>query len=451
MEEVSYLCGSVDEWQRRRIKDLEDNTVSYADMAWKIEDTILPDCKQLYANSDFMNTLFRSPMCGKLSEVDGLKVYPIGEKHNIFNMIRVFCHTGLVIFKRGETILRTIERYAAFHFYGMDEGKNALRRLILDNLTPANALTAFEYAIHRDEDLLSAIKTYICNYAFLVFKHRSLFTIRRDSMSEFVELCKSDDLNIKEIDLLTNMYRLCSKKVEEKEYSDFNKAFDIIHHKFENGSMWETIRLSSITMEDFMNFVEKNPKAIENDSIVSIMRTIYFPTEIVKKRKKFQIVSSYPRNLHFREAPNPQGDVTHWERDKVQIFFAFDFNNKEMVALPSIEYGERHVRCTVVHSEKTIGIRGHVIRRHISDTSKEEESVKVTASFVNFRHDRWKKTSIYVKLTNPCSFDILNILSWNAIEGPSSGYTFDVKRYPEYSEHGSWLMMSLTVGGDTPC
>ena len=130
-------------------------------MAWKIEDTILPDCKQLYANSDFMNTLFRSPMCGKLSEVDGLKVYPIGEKHNIFNMIRVFCHTGLVIFKRGETILRTIERYAAFHFYGMDEGKNALRRLILDNLTPANALTAFEYAIHRDEDLLSAIKTYI--------------------------------------------------------------------------------------------------------------------------------------------------------------------------------------------------------------------------------------------------------------------------------------------------
>lgn len=448
MGEVSYLCGSVDEWQRRRIKDLEDNTVSYADMAWKIEDTILPDCKQLYANSEFMNILFKSPMCGKVSDFNGLKVYPLEEKHSIFNMIRVFCHTGLVIFKRGETILRTIERYAAFHFYGMDEGKNALRRLILDNLTPANALTAFEYAVHRDEDLLSEIKTYICNYAFLVFRHRSLFNIRRDSMAEFVELCKRDDLNIKEIDLVSNIFRLCSRKVEDKEYTEFKKAFDIIHYKFGKSSLWDTIRLDSISMEEFMFFVEKNHTEMENDAIVNIMRTIYSPIKEVKKRKRFQVVSSYPRNLHFREAPNPQGDVTHWERDKVQVFFAFDFNKKDMVALPSIEYGERHVRCTVVNTEKNIGIRGHVIRRHISDTSKESESVKITASFVNFKHDRWKKTSIYVKLTNPCSFEILNILSWNAIEAPSSGYIFDVKRYPEYSENGSWLMMSLSIDGE---
>lgn len=448
MEEVSYLCGSVDEWQRRRIKDLEDNTVSYKDMAWKIEDTILPDCRQLYANSDFMNIMFKSPMRGNVSEADGLPVYPLDEKHNIFNMIRVFCHTGLVIFKRGETILRTIERYGAFHFYGMDEGKNALRRLILDNLTPSNSLTAFEYAVHRDEDLLNDIKSYICNYAFLVFRNRSLFNVRRDFMSEIVELCKSDNLNIKEIDLMSNMYRLCSKKLEDKEYTDFEKAFDIIHYKFDNGSIWDTIRLGSISMDDFMSFVQKNPTAMENDNIVNVMRTIHGQGNELKKRKKFQAVSSYPRNLHFREAPNPQMDVTHWERDKVQVFFAFNFDNKQPVALPSIEYRERHVTCTVFHGEKTIGIRGHVIKRHNSDTSGEGGSIEVTASFVNFRHDRWKKTLVSVKLTNPCTFEIPNILSWNAIESNGNGYLFDVKRYPEYSENGSWLMMSLSVSAN---
>ena len=143
MGEVSYLCGSVDEWQRRRIKDLEDNTVSYADMAWKIEDVILPDCKQLYANSEFMNILFKSPMCGKMSDFNGLKVYPLDEKHSIFNMIRVFCHTGLVIFKRGETILRTIERYAAFHFLWNGRGKECTKEAYTGQSYPSQRVNGF--------------------------------------------------------------------------------------------------------------------------------------------------------------------------------------------------------------------------------------------------------------------------------------------------------------------
>lgn len=447
--EVRYLCGSVDEWQRRRIKDLEENTISYADMAWKIEDRILPDCKQMYANSHFMTTLFSTNMTRGFENENGLTVYPLEEKLNIFSMIRVFCHTGLVMFKRGETILKTIERYAAFHFYGMTEGKNVLRRLILDNLIPSNAMTAFEYAVHRDDkDLLTDIKSYICNYAFLVFRHKSLFCIKRDSMSEFIELCRSDSLNIQEPDLLSNLYRFCDKKIGDKEYLEFEKPFDIFNHRFDKISLWESLRLTSITLEDFMGFVQKHPHAMGDDSKFRVMQTIFSPESQGKKRKRFQVVSSYPRNLNFRPADNPQADITHWERDKVQAFFVFDFETKDTVALPSIAYGERHVRCTVVHVDKNIGIRGHIIRRHLSDTCK-EESVRVTVSFVNFRHDRWKKTSVSVKLTNPCSFEIPNILSWNAIDGPNSGYIFDVNRYPEYSENGTWLLMCLLVDGDS--
>lgn len=454
--EVRYLCDAVDEWQRKRIMMLEDNSVSYPDMAWRVEGNILADCKQVYSSSTFMTTLFQTSMTsGPRQQVEfgseKLPLYPLDEKHHVFNMIRVFCHTGLIVFSKGEPILRTIERYAAFHYYGIEEGKHVLKKLILDNLTPSNAIMAFEYAVHRHEqDLLADIKTYISNYAFLVFRHKNFFSVRRESMVELVELCHSDNLNVLEVDLLSNLYRLCEKKVGDKEYPDFNRAFDLLTHKFGDQSLWDVIRLTSISMEEFMLFVQKNPGAMTNDDIVGVMKTIYqgVGADTNRKRKKFQTVSSYPRNLNFRAAQNPQGDVAHWERDKVQAFFVFDFGKKETVALPSISYGDRHVRCTVTPSDRTMGLRGYITQRHGSETTS--EYVRISASIVNFRHDRWKKTSVCVKLNNPCEFEISNILSCNAIEGSSgtsTGYVFDVNKYPDYSENGSWLMMSLAIEG----
>ena len=452
--EVRHLCDAVDEWQRKRIQTLEENSVSYPDMAWKVEEEVLPDCKQVYSSSSFMTTLFETPMTsGSFQQADGLTVYPLDEKRHVFNMIRVFCHTGLIVFSKGETILRTIERYNAFHFYGIEEGKHVLKRLILDNLTPSNATMAFEYAVHRyDQDLLADIKTYITNYAFLIFRHKTFFNLRKESMIELVELCKSDDLNVLEIDLLSNLYRLCDKKVRDnKEFPEFNRAFDLLRHKFRDHSLWDVIRLTSISMEEFMRFVKNNDGCMNNDDIVAVMQTIYNPSQdTIGKRKKFQTVSSYPRNLNFRAAQNPQGDVAHWERDKVQAFFVFDFARKETIALPSISYGDRHVRCTVTPSDKTIGLRGHITSRRVFEES-EAQYISCSASIVNFRHDRWKKTSVSVKLTNPCEFEITNILSCNAIEGSSgtssTGYVFDVNKYPDYSEQGSWLMMSLSIEG----
>lgn len=449
--EVRHLCDAVDEWQRKRIQALEENSISYPDMAWKVEEEVLPDCKQVYSSSSFMTTLFETPMTsGSFQQADGLTVYPLDEKRHVFDMIRVFCHTGLIVFSKGETILRTIERYNAFHFYGIEEGKHVLKRLILDNLTPSNATMAFEYAVHRyDKELLADIKTYITNYAFLVFRHKNFFNLRRESMTELVELCKSDSLNVLEIDLLSNLYRLCDKKISNKEFPEFNRAFHLLRHKFKDNSLWDVVRLTSISMEEFMQFVKNHPGCMDNDDIVAVMQTIYNPSPdtVGNKRKKFQTVSSYPRNLNFRAAQNPQGDVAHWERDKVQAFFVFDFGRKETIALPSISYGDRHVRCTVTPSDKTIGLRGHITSRRMFEES-EAKYISCSASIVNFRHDRWKKTSVSVKLTNPCEFEITNILSCNAIEGSSgtsTGYVFDVNKYPDYSEQGSWLMMSLSI------
>lgn len=454
--EVGHLCDAVDEWQAKRISDLEKNSICHPDMAWEIEGSVLPDCKQPYCISPFLRTLFSTPMnSGSTRKEDGLDVYPIEEKSHVFNMIRVFCHTGLIVFVKGEPILRTIERYAAFHFYGIEEGRHVMKRLVMDNLTPGNAVMAFEYAVHRhDEDLLFDIKTYISNYAFLVLRHKNFFNLRKESMIELIQLCMSDKLNVPEVDLLSNLYRLCEKKMGDKDFSEFSRAFDLLTYRFGDHSMWDSVRLTSISMEEFMLFVQKHPSAMTNDDIVKAMKTIYQCTtssDVPRKRKKFQTVSTYPRNLNFRGAQNPEVEVAHWESNMVQAFLVFDFGKMKSVSFPSISYGDRHVRCTVTSNDRTLGLRGHVTRKpNSAASSREGEDVKFSVSIVNFRHDRWKKTSACVKLTPQCEFDIPNILSCNAIEGTSgtpTGYAFDIDKYPEYSEDGSWLMISVVIEG----
>lgn len=134
-------------------------------------------------------------------------------------------------------------------------------------------------------------------------------------MADLVQLCRSDSLNVPEVDLLSNLSRLRDKKVGDKAYPEFTSAFDILTHKFGESSLWDSVRLTSISMEEFMAFAQKNPGAMKNDSIVSVMQTIYSPTTSGHKRRRFQIVSSL-RNLDFRTAENPQVDITYWERDK---------------------------------------------------------------------------------------------------------------------------------------
>ena len=446
-----YLCGSISDWQTRRIRDLSLSSVTgfhYPDMAWSVEGHVLPDIRHVYTCSSFFRALFESKMNREIqSASDGVPIYTVSEKFQIFDMIRVYCHTGLVRFGKGETILKTLERYSAFHFYDVEGGKVVLKKLLIEKMTPSNATQAFEYAIHRnDQDLLRAINEYICAHAFVVLKHRNFYNIRRESMHDLALLCSSDNLNIPEIGLLAALYRLCERKVGDKEYTDFEKKkpSDILKHKFNGKSLWDTIRLKQISLPDFMGFVQANENFMDNDAIVEAMKIIYDPSAVGKKRKRFQLISSYPRNLSIQCTDSPQADVTHLEKDKVQAFIVFDLTNKEEIMLPHITYGDRTVRCIVRNIDKTICVKGSVLSRS-ENSNDENKSVKVTTSIVNFKHDRWKKTTVSVNLKIH-DFEVPNMISWNAIDSQESGYLFDIQKYPDYVV-GSWLMMYISVDG----
>lgn len=449
--ETQFLCGNVDAWQRRRIEMLETNLVQYPDIMWKIEDKLLPDCRQAYVESEFFRLLFESPLARGV-ETDGeVAVFPLDEKLYVFNMIRVFCHTGLVTYTKGESILRTIERYAAFRFYGIDQGKAIFRALISNTLTPLNAMPALEYAIHRhDVDILRDIEKYFCDYAFVVMRQKNFFGVKRESMEYVASLCMNDSLNISEADLLTYLYKLCEKKVGDKEYAEFPDAMSIFGHAFgPSGSLWGSIRLDRLTMPEFMEFVHKNTGAMTNDTIVKCMSTIYGlsseTSQRTSKRKLFQPISSYPRNLKLVVSGNPQVDITRWEREKLQVFFVFPFNIADTIHLPQIVAGNTRINCVVHHSEKCLGLTGYI---HSGTTYKQSgvSDVNITVSIVNFRHDRWKKARTAVNLSTTPAFDLPNILSWNAIEGASgtsTGYTFDLNKYPDYSGEGAKMSLMM--------
>ena len=466
--DTQFLCGSVDDWQRRRIRMLESNTTRFPDVVWKIEGGMLPDCRHMYAEYAFFSMLFESPMTKGVERKDNMVVFPLDEKLYIFHMIRVFCHTGLVMYTKGESILRTLERYAAFKFYGIDQGKDVFRTLIQNTLTPMNAIQALEYAIHRDDsDVLADIESYFCQYAFVIMRQRSFSSIKRESMQTLAALCASNELNISESDLLMHLYKLCERKVGDKEYQDFADAMSIFHHEFgEHGSLWSTIRLDRLTMSEFMEFTQKNPRGMTNDHIVQCMQTIFtlassntsLDCQHKRKRKSFVPISSYPRNLKVIASTTPQVDITRWERGKLQVFFVFPFDSShaatsQAIQLPPVVAGHRRINCVVSHSDKCLGLRGNI--HSGSSEAANEHVVNITVSIVNFRHDRWKKARASMKMGATSTFDIPNILSWNAIEGASgtpSGYTFDLSKYPEYCGDGGnvSLMMyfSMSVAED---
>lgn len=450
--EEGYLCGSVHEWQRERVRCIDENDFPYADMAWRVEGKIMRDIRHAYMNSIFMTTLFRTCMKRDVEyiEEDGIHVYSVDEKFAVFESIRVFCHTGLVRFCKGETILKTLERYTAFHMYDIEGGKTVLRKLIMDNLTPGNATQAFEYAIHRDDaDLLRDINEYIVNYAFVIFKHKTFGTLRMESMSYLANLCMENKLNIKEPDLLDYMYKLCEKKLGEKEFEEFKTPIEILKHRFGEVSLWEAIRVTNISMKEFMGFVNSHDACMDNNDIVRVMKTIYSSendSELTpRKRKKFQMISSYPRNLNIGDTEEAQGDVTHWDRDKVQMFFVFDASGKkDKLALPPILFQQWRLRCSV-YVDKSLRLKGTVIT-----DDDDRDDIIITTKFVNFRHDRWKKSTVRCKPKHKTyDFDMPNMLSWGSIEGPGAGgYMFDMAKYPDYVDNGTWLMMSMTIERD---
>lgn len=388
------LLGHVSRWQLETIEALKANESDFFDMAWLFQGAFYKDCRHMYSSrSDYFKCLFLSEMRKGTEEFEGVTAYkvsdPMSKKH-IFDMMRIFCHTGIVQVDKGEPILKTMERYTAFHYYSLRGGMDVIRQLVMDSINPANAVQALEYAMNSavcsgdddgtadsDTGLLSDIKEYIAIYAFVVFKHRSFYTIGSETIAGVSHICTRDDLNIKEIDLLQCVYKLCEKKVSaDKDLGWLQSSWELMTHEFsgQGSSLWSQIRLSSISMKEFVKFIKENKTCFSSDNVVKIITFLYSCSEasgekevvntddpvigvhLSKKRKRFQPISFYPRNLEFHGLASPQTDISYWDDSKIKLFVALDFSCKETMTLPPVHFHNCFVHCTVYHADKSLNI-----------------------------------------------------------------------------------------------
>lgn len=476
------ILGHVSRWQQETIEALKANNAEFFDMAWLFDGVFYKDCRHLYSSrSDYFKCLFSGTMRKGTEEFEGVTAYsvshPMSKKH-IFNMMRIFCHTGIVQVDKGEPIIKTMERYSAFHYYSLRGGMDVIRQLVMDVINPTNAVQALEYAMNSavcsgdsdngDTGLLSDIKDYIAIYAFVVFKHKSFYTLGSDSFSGVSQICTRDDLNISEIDLLRCVYKLCERKIAtDKDLEGLGSAWALMTHEFAEpgSSLWGQIRLSSISMREFVKFIRENKKCFSSDNALKIITFLYSCAEAVetnetvdvknvndevigahlsKKRKTFQPISFYPRNLEFHGLASPQTDISYWDDSKIKLFVAFDFSSKEAMTLPPVHFHNFFIHCTVYHADRSLNVSGNIHgKTGVSDSATD---INITSSVVNFRHDRWRKKSVVSSLASGTAFKIPQILSWNTIaNNDTPGYLFDIERYPEYCPKGTWILMSLCI------
>jgi len=442
------LIEHVSCWQNDTIDVLMSNSVEFFDMAWIFQGECYRDCRHVYASrSTYFRSLFSNQMRKGTENHDGVVAYKVGnfmEKRYIFDMVRIFCHTGIVRVEKGESILKTLDRYSAFHYYELSGGMEIIKKMIMDVINPTNAIHALEYALSSpvyDSDLLPEIERYISIYAFVVFKHKSFYSVKTENIPGILDICKRDDLNIKEIDLFKSLYKMCERRFSsDKTYKgSVGSPWELMVQDIPNtGSLWSHIRISSITVDEFLGFVHENDKCLSNDDIVGILKFLYsnvskdsndhdpdsyvnvLGTHTSKKRKLFQPISFYPRNT-------------------------FDYSNKESVVLPSTPFHDYSIHYTVYHSDKMINLRGTIYGRSANTDSG--GPVRITSSVVNFKHDRWRKKSTICNLRGGTEFDMNNILSCNSIENTdlSGGYLYNLGKYPEFCSNGTWIMMSLSV------
>ncbi|CAM9209780.1 unnamed protein product [Pylaiella littoralis] len=475
------LLGHVSRWQTETIEALRLNNSAFFDMAWLFQGVYFKDSRHVYASrSDYFTCLFRNDMRKGTDVFEGVTAFrvsdPMSKKH-IFDMMRIFCHTGIVQVDKGESILKTMERYSAFHYYGIRGGMEVIRQLAMDVINPTNAVQALEYAMSspeclespNDTGLLSDIKNYIAIYAFVVFKHKSFYSLASENLGGLAQICTRDDLNIREIDLLHCIYRLCERKIgTDRDLQELGSAWEVMTHDFdESGSLWSQVRLSSITMREFVKFIKENKNCFSSDNVVKIITFLYSCAETdgessrhdedmgvhanadanadanKKKRKPFRPISFYPRNLEFHGLASPQTDISFWDDSKIKLFFAFDSAKKEAAALPPVHFHNFFVHCSVFHADKSINVAGNIHGKSVGGAC---EQVTITSSVVNFRHDRWRKKAVVSPLTGGTAFRITNILSWNTIgNNDTPGYLFDIEQYPEYSPNGSWILLCICI------
>lgn len=433
------------EWAKHALKAIEDydSMREYCDMFWQFSDgTLVPDVRGVYMR--FGEPLASTTGNDRTVQVSGFMAVP-----DLFHMIRVYCHTGHIMYGKTESPRALLKRYECIHFFNIPRCKSILQKLIVDRLDIYSAIHLFDIMAlkdYNDNPLMDEIAMYVMMH-FGEAGKMALHQVSEFSLPFICDLLVSDKVNISEGKLMNSIYTICTK------IQSANPTQLFLSQQGKR-SPWQCVRIKGLSIEDIVAFRKSWPLAFQDTfymCLIEVIQSVSPANEQMISQlglaetsfaqpRKMRPISCYPRNL-----PIGSGNFVHtlWADDNLSITYAgVAYNRGSVVDIPPFTCGGSVLQLTAFFQGDHMNITGG-LNINISRGDKRCQTRSVTVYLVNFCHGRWNKRSIVAQQGQ--LFRIDKVITHTALV--NEGYRFDPSKYPEYVK-GNMILLKVVVATD---
>ncbi|KAG5186460.1 hypothetical protein JKP88DRAFT_241068 [Tribonema minus] len=436
------------EWSKNTLKCLEDHASmrEYCDMFWELNDgTLVPDVRGVYMR--FSEPLASSTGTERVVKVSGYMAAP-----ELFHMIRVYCHTGQIMYGKAESPRALLKRYECVHFYNIPCSKRLFQKLIVDRLDVYSAMQLFEILATKDYNDDALLKE-VCMYVKMHFGEAGKTALHQVSGIALPHICNmmsQEDANISEGKLMGQLYAVCSKVNSSSPTQLF-----VSPQGDRTNSPWQCVRILGLSVEDILSFRKNWPNAFQDTFYMSLIEVIKSGSAAPEQMhqlglseqsflspRKMRPISCYPRNL-----PIGTGTTVHtmWEDENLSITYAsIAYQRGLHVELPPFTSGGAVLQLTAHFQGEHLNIAGGM-NMNLSREASQCQQRTLTLYLVNFRHGRWNKRSVVVE--GNLFFRVDKLITLNALE--NEGYRFDSTKYPDFAPGNMILMKVVVATSDT--
>lgn len=453
------------EWLEGLLPLLDSNEgLPHADMGWKMPDgKIVADWRGVYLRQGGLLGMICDCCSAPLPADSGSLLHIVEVTGNLtdpqlLRMVRMYVHTGLVVYKRTEGPLQLLKRYECCDFFGLTTARKLLESVIIERLDIQAALKTFDAISlkdYSDPNLSVEIESFVKRHIGEIGRS-ALAQLSAAAFPRLCQLLMGDDVNVSEVKLMESLFSLCEKKTKTVQAATemFFKEQACLGDQ--RVSMWACVRVQGLTHDSLLQFRTAHPGALDDTFYMTLMnfnwsnhmedadkRVLRIHNSSSLQPPRMQtLLSCYPRNLKMPDTTQSSSFVvTSFEEDNVIVSYAgVHFSEHDQVPLPPFRSSDCVVQMRVWFQGQWLLVTGGIDMKCSSLAPEVLQHVQVTVSVVNFRHARWNKGSVTVNRGD--DFEIPRIISLNTLK--NDGYRFDPAVYPDYKS-GRCILLKIVI------
>jgi hypothetical protein len=308
---------------------------------------------------------------------------------------------------------------------------------------------------------MEGVVRFVRRHAFAVVQRKNFQHLGTEFFPDLCRLFGHDAVNVKEADLLHALFRLCANAAAGG--SAGPTAMELFMREWPDAdppSLWACVRLRGLTAEDVFKFCMEASEEERFDDAFRGALTQYLyelhhcpepPRKVPRgvapgnlgARREYKQVSSYPWAFTFDREASAMHVVYSDDDARGVAFVAVKGPRVAEVPPVSCFRGDVVLQCNVSFGPEHLGVSGVLTPRRAG-----RQEVTVEASVVNFRHDKWKRSSVVVPLAGEAAdFRIPAAIATATLD--QEGYRFAPRAFPDYQKGAHVLLRLRLMRGDS--